>query len=634
MAEEGLETPVDTGATQRVRIQQGNTPKAPTSSAPRRPQNPGNARPAKNWWTRMSKKDRTTIIALGAVAAVLLLSIFIALMFIGDDTPDDGKILNNVYVAGVNLGGMDQNQATEALNEVAQNYDKLDMVIKILDQEIRLKPGDTGVNLDVAAAVKAALAYGRDGEKVSNQKSHTISIIPYLNLNIDYIQSKVDALGQQYSTLRSDPTYEIVGDKPSATQEVDTSTVHQTLKLFTGTAQYDFSADDLYQQILDAYDSNIFEVVGQCTVTPPKLSAVDLLTQIYQQHCWNSVDASIDENYNVTAEVYGYGFDLDAAKDAAAAAPYGQTLYFNLTFVKPSITAEDISGNLFQNVLGAYKQPVEDNNNLVSNIRQVLSILNGMILKSGDSFSFNTLVGATTQGSGYKPYSQFVGTVFTEDVYGGGISQVASALYACALQAELEITERHAHAYAPSFTQPGLDADIQWGTMDLKFKNTTTAPIRIIAEYADGQLTVSFVGTETRSYTVELVVVKDKIYNPVTLIQVMPEGNTAGYTDGQIVETGITGYLVSVIKRCTYVHDPNVPVPTDKLKPFDVPVGQTLYAKRNTLQISIYIPPVTEPPTDATDPSGSTGGSTETTGNSSTGSTETTGSTENTKANN
>ena len=581
----------------------------------------------------MSRKDRNTIVALGAVAAVLLLSIFIALLFIGSDTPDDGRILNNVYVAGVNLGGMDENQATNALNEVAQNYDKLDMVIKILDQEIRLTPGSTGANLDVAAAVKAALAYGRDGEKVSNQAVHTISIVPYLNLNTEYIQQQVDALGQQYSTLRSDPTVRIEGEKPAAQQETyDTAQVYQTLYLFTGTAQYDFSANDLYQQILDAYDSNIFEVVGKCTVTPPKLSAVELLAQTYQQHCWNSVDASIDENYNVTPEVYGYGFDLDAAKDLVAAAPYGQTLEISLTFIKPSITAEDISGNLFQDVLGTYKQSVEANNNLVSNIRQVLKVLNGMLLKSGDSFSFNTLVGATTQGSGYKPYSQFVGTVYTEDVYGGGISQVASALYACALQAELEIIERHAHAYAPSFTQPGLDADIQWGTMDLRFKNTTTAPIRIVAEYADGTLTVSFVGTETRSYTVELVVVKDKIYNPVTLIQTMPEGNAAGYTDGQIVETGITGYLVSVIKRCTYVHDPNVPVPTDKLKPFEVPVGQTLYAKRNIVQVSIYVPPVTTPPTEVTDPTESTGTSTETTGAETSTPTESTGATESTQA--
>ena len=581
----------------------------------------------------MSRKDRTTIVALSAVAAVLLLSILIALLFIGGDTPDDGRILNNVYVAGVNLGGMDERQATDALNEVAENYDKLDMVIKILDQEIRLAPGSTGANLDVSAAVKAALAYGRDGEKVSNQAIHTLSIVPYLNLNTEYIQQQVDALGKQYSTLRSDPTYVIEGNKPSATQEVyDTSTVHQTLKLFTGTAQYDFSADDLYQQILDAYNSNIFEVVGNCIVTPPKLSAVDLLNEIYQQHCWNSVDASIDENYNVTPEIYGYGFNLNAAKDQAAAAPYGTTLEFPLTFVKPSITAEDISGNLFQDVLGSYKQSVEASNNLVSNIRQVLKVLNGMILKSGDSFSFNTLVGATTQGSGYKPYSQYVGTVYTEDVYGGGISQVASALYASALQAELEITERHAHAYAPNFTQPGLDADIQWGSMDLRFKNTTTAPIRIVAEYADGTLTVSLVGTETRSYTVELVVVKDKIYDPVTLIQTMPQGNGAGYKDGEIVQTGITGYLVSVVKRCTYVHDPNTPVPTDKLTPFEVPVGQTLYAKRNIVQISIFVPPVTTPPTEVTDPTESTGTSTETTGAGTSAPTESTGATESTQA--
>ena len=581
----------------------------------------------------MSRKDRTTILALSGVAAVLLIAIFIAMLFIGQDTPDDGKIMNNVYMAGVNLSGMDERQATQALNEVALNYDRLDMVIKILDEEIRLTPGNTGANLDVEAAVKAAMAYGRDGNKVSNQATHTLSILPYLNLDTAYIQQQVNALGEKYSTLRSDPTYEIEDrvSRPSNKEDYDISQTYQIIHLFTGTAQYDFSANDLYQQILDAYDSNVFEVVGQCTVTPPKLSIMDLLGQIYDKHCWASVDATIDENYKITPEVYGYGFDMDTVKDQVANASYGQTLHINLTYIKPSITEEDISGNLFQDVLATFKQNVEANNNLVSNIQKVLKVLNGMILKSGDSFSFNTLVGATTQGSGYKPYSQFVGTVFTEDVYGGGIDQVASALYACALQAELEVLERHAHAYAPSFTQPGLDADILWGSMDLRFKNTTTAPVRIIAEYENGVLTVSFVGTETRSYTVELVVEKDAIFKPVTLIQTMPENNKSGYTDGQIVETGITGYLVSVIKRCTYIHDPNTPVPPDKLKPFDVAVGQTMYAKRNIVQISIYVPAV--PPTDVTGPDST--GSTESTGTTeSTGATDSTGTTESTGANN
>jgi len=113
----------------------------------------------------MSRKDRTTVIALCAVAAVLLIAIIIAVVLMAGGNKDDGLIKNNVYVAGVNVGGMTQEQAKAALKDVADDYDQLDMVIEVLDTTLLLTPGSTGANLDVDAAVKAAFAYGRDGEK-------------------------------------------------------------------------------------------------------------------------------------------------------------------------------------------------------------------------------------------------------------------------------------------------------------------------------------------------------------------------------------------------------------------------------------------------------------------------------------
>ncbi|MBP3479562.1 MAG: VanW family protein [Oscillospiraceae bacterium] len=648
LAEEGLQETVDTGATQRVKIE--NIPASPVPSTPRPPRRAPEDRnkpaaPQKRK-RKMSRKDQTTIIALCAVAAVLLIAIVIAVIAMTGNKNDDGLIKGNVYAAGVNLGGMTQEQAKAALAEVAQDYDQLDMVVEVLDTTVLLTPGNTGANLNVDAVVKAAFEYGRNGEKVQNQATHTISIVPYLNLDTDYIRTQVDALGQKYSTLRSDPKVEVGGTAPPAVMEnYDTSVVYQTMKLYIGTAEYDLNADKLYQQVLDAYDSNIFEVVAECSVLAPETSAIDVLEQAYQQYCRDSVDASIDANYTVTAEVYGYGFDLDAVKDQVASAAYGTTLEIPMTFLKPDITAEDLAGNLFKDVLGSYAHSVASNDNLIANIKQVLKSLNGLILKSGDEFSFNALVGEPTRQRGYKPYSQYVGTVYTENVYGGGISQVASVLYYCALQADLEILERHSHAYAPEFIQTGLDADIKFGTMDLRFKNTTTEPIRIMAEYAGGKLTIQFLGTDTKDYTIEITFNTDKVYNPVTLLQTMTEGNSAGYKGGEILQTGILGYDISVYKHCTYkpVMDENGEIVErpDEVLPFDVPVGQSHYEKRNIVQIDIYVPPVTEPdPSESQDPSESTGssestGTTETTGSTETSEpTESTGSTESTGTNN
>ena len=642
LAEEGLQETVDTGATQRVKIE--NIPTSPVPPTPRPPrQSPENrsrgVAPQKRKH-KMSRKDQNTIIALCAVAAVLLIAIVIAVIAMAGNKNDDGLIKGNVYAAGVNLGGMTQEQAKAALAEAAQDYDQLDMVVEVLDTTVLLTPGNTGANLNVDAVVKAAFEYGRNGEKVQNQTAYTISIVPYLNLDTDYIREQVDALGKKYSTLRSDPTVKVEGTAPPTVMEnYDTGKVYQTLYLYIGTAEYDLSADKLYQQVLDAYDSNIFEVVGQCSVLPPETSAIDVLEQAYQQYCRDSVDASIDANYTVTPEVYGYGFDLETVKDQVSSAAYGTTLEIPMTFLKPDITAEDLAGNLFKDVLGSYVHPVQSNDNLVANIKQVLKSLNGLILKSGDEFSFNALVGEPTRQRGYKPFSQYVGKVYTENVYGGGISQVASVLYYCALQSDLEILERHSHAYAPEFIRTGLDADIKFGTMDLRFKNNTTEPIRIQAEYANGNLTIQFLGTDTKDYTIEITLNTDKVYNPVTLLQTMTEGNSAGYKGGEVLQTGIVGYDVSVYKHCTYKPEMDengtIVENPDAVLPFDIPVGQSHYDKRNIVQVDIYVPPVTEPdPSESQDPSESTGTSESTGSTETNGITESTGSTESTGTNN
>ena len=623
MEEDTPQKPVNTDMTQRIQLERNSTPKRPAngSANPQRRSSSTAARQdrptPKKRKSRMSKKEQITIAILCGVAAVLLIAAAVALTMMLSGHSDDGLIMNNVYVAGVNLGGMSQEQAKTMVGIAAKDFEEKDMTVTVLDTTILLKPSETGAKLDVDAAVKAAYEYGRNGEKVNNQSTHTISILPYLNLDLDYIRQQVDALGAKYSTLRADASVRVEGTAPpSVMEEYDTGVIYQTMYIFTGTAEYDLSTDKLYQQILSAYDSKVFEVTGQCNVLTPNISAVEALEQAYAKYCANPVDASIDENFNVTKEIYGYGFDLETVKAQLSAAEYGETIPVPMHFVRPDITAEDLAGNLFKDILGSCNMPVENNTNLIANLNQVIKSLNGMILKSGEEFSFNDLTGEPTRQRGYKPYSQYVGKVFTENVYGGGLSQLASALYYCALQADLDILERHSHAYAPSFITLGLDADVKYGSMDLKLRNSTSNPIRILAEVKNGALHIQLLGTDTKDYTIEIRVDTDKVYDPVVLFQTMNQNNAGGYKDGQILQTPITGYDVSVYKVCTYkpVLDENgdemIPpedevlddeMPVEPEPPFEIPVGQSHYDKRNTIQVNIYTPPAE--PTVPSEPS-------------------------------
>ena len=546
------------------------------------------------------------------IAAVLLVAIIAACAIMFSSTEDDGLILNNVYAAGVNLGGKTPEEAKVILKEAVGNtYTKLDMVVEVHDSHIMLKPADTGAKLDIDAVVEAAYNYGRTGSRSERQKakvqsltsSHSISVIPYLNLDTDYIQNAVDELGNKYSSILSQPQYQVTGERPDLNMDpsqINTETVYQNLVITIGTPEYSLHTGKLYEQILEAYNTNLFEVVGEISVrTPEKLD----LDAIYQELCIAPVDAVLDEfTYEVTAEKYGFGFKLEEARPLLEKAEYGKTLEIPMCFLAPDLTEEELTDGLFETILAIHKAPLPAEKEIEINIklacRAIKGQRGGLILKAGDEFSFNEVIGMPLETDGYKPASVYVGTSVKE-IIGGGISQVSSTLYYCALMADLEILERNSHSYAPNFIETGLDADVLYGEKDLVFKNTTGRPIRIEADVTDdGQMEIRIWGTANKDYSVEIIYETVETYEPETLINTMIPDNPEEYVDGDILVQPITGYDVCTYKTYRYT-DPSIQ-PVKKL------IAKTHYEKLDKVVIEIK-DPVTSNPTKPTDPSAPTG---------------------------
>jgi len=117
----------------------------------------------------------------------------------------------------------------------------------------------------------------------------------------------------------------------------------------------------------------------------------------------------------------------------------------------------------------------------LSNIKLACQAVNDMQLNSGDEFSFNDVVGERTEERGYEEATILVGTKKGKG-YGGGVCQLSSTIYNAALEANLEITERHQHQNAVGYIELGRDAAVSYGTENLKFINTLGFPIKIQAQ--------------------------------------------------------------------------------------------------------------------------------------------------------
>lgn len=149
------------------------------------------------------------------------------------------------------------------------------------------------------------------------------------------------------------------------------------------------------------------------------------------------------------------------------------------------------------------------------NMSLALKAASGTVLKPGEIFSFNQTTGNTANGDthyysngttgAYLPSTAIVGGKY-ETQYGGGICQAATTLYIAAMKANMEPVERYAHAYPSIYAERGLDATIDYGSLDMKFKNTLKYPV-YIATYvydvdSDGmdELMVEFYGPISTEY--------------------------------------------------------------------------------------------------------------------------------------
>lgn len=134
-----------------------------------------------------------------------------------------------------------------------------------------------------------------------------------------------------------------------------------------------------------------------------------------------------------------------------------------------------------------------DNLNRVSNVRLAASKINGTVLGAGEVFSFNERVGERTLSRGFLPAKIIENGEFTQGV-GGGVCQVSTTLYNCALLSGLEIAEYHPHSLAVGYVPPSRDAMVSGSSCDLKIKNVLQKPVYIRAETGKSYVGFSFYG--------------------------------------------------------------------------------------------------------------------------------------------
>lgn len=446
--------------------------------------------------------------------------------------------MGNVTVGNTSLRGMTKQEAKQALTAMQREYDENPMVIRVLDSAVELTGKEAGIVFDANAAVNAAFR---------NPGCVNMELLPFLQMDTNAVKAAVDELGAIFNTTFKQSVWTVNGNTPSLAADVEEQP-GKVLVVKKGIPQYGLDTNALYELVLAGYDSYQFQVVGECSALEPELPNLEALLQ---EHYVAPVDAKMDgTTFAIQPESYGYGFDLEDAAAKLAALPYGQTLSIPFSRIPAEVTAKDLLSTLYTDVLGEFQTPYqgEDNNNRNTNLALACAAINDVVLLPGEEFSYNNALGERTADAGYKPAGTYVNGL-TVDTIGGGICQVSSTLYYCTLLADLEIIERWPHGFISNYTDPGMDASVNWPNADLHFSNNTDYPIKIVAYRADGNVTVKILGTETKDYYVEMhyKIVSTEPYE--TVYEEYPPNNEKNYHDGQVLVTPYTGYKVLSYKH-------------------------------------------------------------------------------------
>ena len=219
------------------------------------------------------------------------------------------------------------------------------------------------------------------------------------------------------------------------------------------------------------------------------------------------------------------------------------------TITRAQLEAQIVKLSSYETTVGKSGEYAEAR---AENVRLGTEKFNHLVIRAGESVSFNKVAGKRTVANGYQQaleiaYGNYVlGT-------GGGICQVSSTLYNAVVNAGLTVNKRTPHAIPSSYVEKGLDATVSDDRYDFVFTNNTSADIYIETEFVKvkNYWTSRFIiygRPDPNGYTYKL---DSQVVETIPLPEPTYEKDTTGeyvfYDDETAVKSsGREGYIVDV----------------------------------------------------------------------------------------
>lgn len=480
----------------------------------------------------MSKKKK--VILISGIAAVCVLLLCVSAFFVSAVGELDGDtVYEGIYFKDIPLGGKTQEEVKQIISDYEENMPSQEFTAKFHDISITFSPSAVGFNYNAEEMAKAAYDTYRTGGKLERAFQVWKAKNGKVEIKSSYLNDE-ELFKQTAKTLLSEQG---ITDAPYTLAYSDTA-VTVTIN---DTGEY-VDIDAFYSQMkqrMAVEDYTVLELQGMPIGVP---SADDIYNAIYVK-AENARAETVDGKTKIIPHVIGRSVDKKSLEEHLNKGEKSFQLKLNKTY--PTIKTENIEGQFFHDVLGTYRTNYNASlKGRTQNVSLAAKKINGTVLNNGDIFSFNKTVGKRTVAAGFSTATIFTNGELSEEL-GGGICQVSSTLYYATLLADLKIVERRNHMFTVSYAKNGLDATVAYGSIDFRFKNNYSAPIKILASASGGVMSVTILGTKEQNKKVELVT-QTLGTTPFPTEYVEVDSLKAGQQ--RVKQNGLNGYKVSATK--------------------------------------------------------------------------------------
>ena len=468
------------------------------------------------------------------IAIILLLIIFL-LTYVA--TSSSTHILNNVYVANLNLGNKTVDEAVSEISSLITPETQISLTSA--GNTTVITASDFGLSVDAEKTAQKALYLTNTGNIFVDAyyagkllfTKHTIGL--ELNYDTELLDSLLFDFGTTFNGVSTEPKFEYGNN---------------TMTIIPGTAGQNHDTTTARNQLITALSNGQTDSVEvYLDYSEPKSLDLD---ETYKKITSPTTDAQYVKNENgritVTEHSVGVEIDKQTLKSALEKFNTGETVTVNAVISMPSKTKKILEEKLFSSTIGTYSSSYATSSaNRAFNVERAANSINGKILMPGEEFSYNDAVGNPSLANGYKIASVFQNGKSVQGA-GGGICQVSSTLYNSVLLADLNITERHNHSLTVGYVPKGQDATVSYNAVDFRFKNSTEYPVKISAVYSNRRLTVSLIGTQ---YVPKReVVISSSVISTIPPGENITEDPTLPAGTRNVVSSGSNGYVVDTYK--------------------------------------------------------------------------------------